>query len=76
MVNSVVLNDYLLIADPDSPVIDGVDALQEEVRRLLSDVPVQPFFLDDAPYHRWSGNVHCATNVRREGPSKAWFELE
>jgi len=76
MVNSVVLNGYLLIADPDGPVIDGIDLLQEEVRRLLSEVPVKPYFLDDTQYHKWSGNVHCATNVRREVPSKAWFELE
>jgi len=76
MVNSVVLNGCLLIADPDGPVIDGIDVLQEEVRRLLSEVPIQPFFLDDTQYHKWSGNVHCATNVRREAPSKAWFELK
>jgi hypothetical protein len=23
-------------------------------------------FLDDAPYHRRGGNLHCATNARRE----------
>lgn len=76
MVNSAVLNGYLLIADPDGPVIDGVDALQEEMRKLLTGVPITPFFLDDTPYHKWSGNVHCATNIQREGPSKPWFELE
>ncbi|MBN2246813.1 MAG: hypothetical protein JW755_13330 [Candidatus Aminicenantes bacterium] len=76
MVNSVVLNGYLLIADPDGPVINGVDVLQAEVRRLLSEVPLGPFFLDDTQYHKWSGNVHCATNVRREASSKVWFELE
>ena len=76
MVNSAVLNEYLLIADPDGPVIDGVDALQEEVRKLLSGVPIKPFFLDDTQYHKWSGNVHCATNIQREGPSRPWFEQE
>jgi protein-arginine deiminase len=74
MVNSAVLNDYLLIADPDGPLIDGVDLLQEEVKRLLSGVPVRPVFLDDTQYHKWSGNVHCATNIRREGLSEAWFK--
>jgi len=74
MVNSAVLNDYLLIADPDGPVINGVDLLQEEVKRLLSGVPVRPVFLDDTQYHKWSGNVHCATNIRREGLSGAWFK--
>lgn len=74
MVNSAVLNDCLLIADPDGPLIDGVDMLQEEVKRLLSGVPVRPVFLDDTQYHKWSGNVHCATNIRREGLSEAWFK--
>jgi len=74
MVNSAVLNDYLLIADPDGPLINGVDLLQEEVKRLLSGVPVRPVFLDDTQYHKWSGNVHCATNIRREGLSEAWFK--
>jgi len=76
MVNSAVLNDYLFIADPDGPLIDCVDLLQEEVKRLLSDVPVHLIFLDDTPYHKWSGNVHCATNIRREGHLKAWFKHE
>lgn len=76
MVNSAVLNDYLLIADPDGPIINGVDMLQEEVKRLLSGVPVHPVFLDDTQYHKWSGNVHCATNIRREGLSKAWFKTD
>lgn len=76
MVNSAVLNEYLLIADPDGPVIDGIDALQEEMRKLLSGVPIKPFFLDDTQYHKWSGNVHCATNIQREGPSRPWFEFE
>jgi len=76
MVNSAVLNGYLLIADPDGPMIGGVDVLQEEVKRLLSEVPVKPFFLNDTPYHKWSGNVHCATNIQREGPFQPWFELK
>jgi protein-arginine deiminase len=76
MVNSAVLNGYLLIADPDGPVVDGVDLLQEEVKRLLSGVPVHPVFLNDTQYHKWSGNVHCATNIRREGHSISWFNNE
>lgn len=76
MVNSAVLNGYLLIADPDGPEIDEIDALQEEMRKLLAGVPIKPFFLEDTQYHKWSGNVHCATNIQREAPSKSWFELE
>lgn len=74
MVNAAVLNDFLLIADPDGPVVNGVDLLQEEMRRLLSGVPLNPVFLDDTPYHKWSGNVHCATNTRRDGWPEAWFQ--
>jgi protein-arginine deiminase len=53
------------MSDPDGPKIDGADAWQAEVRRLLADAAVEVSFLDDRQYHKWSGNVHCATNAIR-----------
>jgi protein-arginine deiminase len=53
------------MSDPDGPRVDGADAWQAEVRRLLADAAVEVSFLDDRQYHKWSGNVHCATNAVR-----------
>jgi protein-arginine deiminase len=76
MVNSTVLNWHIFIVAPNGPVIDGKDQLEEEMRRLLSGLPLTPHFLDAQIYHRRGGEVHCATNVRREGFSTAWWEMK
>jgi protein-arginine deiminase len=75
MVNSAVLNGHIFIVAPDGPVIEGQDRLENEMRRLISGLPLIPHFLDAHIYHRWGGEVHCATNVRREGFSAAWWEI-
>jgi protein-arginine deiminase len=74
MVNSVVINGHFLLSDPHGPVVDGVDLLQEHVRGLLADLPLEIHFMDDRRYHRSSGNVHCATNVRRTPFARPWWE--
>lgn len=76
MVNSTVLNGHIFIVDPNGPVIDGQDQLEEEMRRLISGLPLTPHFLDAQIYHRRGGEVHCATNVRRDGFSTAWWEMK
>jgi protein-arginine deiminase len=76
MVNSTVLNRHIFIVAPNGPVIDGKDQLEEEMRRLLSGLPLTPHFLDAQIYHRRGGEVHCATNVRRDGFSTAWWEIK
>ena len=75
MVNSVVLNGHLLVSDPHGPEVDGKDLLQEYVRDLLADLPLEVHFLDDRLYHAWGGNTHCATNVRRDGGDEPWWIL-
>ncbi len=76
MVNSTVLNGHIFIVSPNGPVIDGKDQLEEEMRELLSGLPLIPHFLDARTYHQGGGEVHCATNVRREGFSTAWWEMK
>lgn len=76
MVNSTVLNSYLLTIDPNGPKINGQDLLQEEMKKLLSGLPLELHFLDARQYHQWSGEVHCGTNVRREGFDKPWWEMK
>jgi len=75
MVNSTVLNGHIFIVAPNGPVIDGKDQLEEEMRRLLSPLPLTPHFLDARIYHQWGGEVHCATNVRRAGFNSPWWEM-
>ncbi|NIM58318.1 MAG: hypothetical protein GTO16_05160 [Candidatus Aminicenantes bacterium] len=76
MVNSTILNGHILIVAPNGPVIDGKDQLEEEMRNLLSGLPLKPHFIDARQYHKWGGEVHCATNVRREGFRTPWWTLK
>ena len=76
MVNSVVLNGHIYIVAPNGPVIEGKDQLEEEMRRLLTGLPLEPYFLDARQYHKWGGEVHCGTNIRREGFSQSWWEMK
>lgn len=74
MVNSLILNGHVLAPDPNGPVLEGRDLLREHFRALLSGLPLEVHFLDDQHYHRWSGNVHCATNALRSGFEMPWWE--
>ncbi len=76
MVNSTVLNGHIFIVASNGPVIDGQDQLEEEMRRLISGLPLTPHFLNAQIYHQRGGEVHCATNVRRDGFSTAWWEMK
>ncbi|MEM1099749.1 MAG: protein-arginine deiminase family protein [Planctomycetota bacterium] len=68
VVNALVINGHVVMSDPDGPDLpnEGGDAFQQRVREILADLPVTVHFVDDQLYHRWSGNVHCATNAIRE----------
>ncbi len=56
---------HVAMADPNGPIIEGEDAFQAEVRDRLAGVHATLHFVDDRQYHKWSGNVHCATNAIR-----------
>jgi hypothetical protein len=61
-VNAVFLGGTVVCGSADMPA-----AVQEVCReRFLAAGAKDVVFIDDSPYHRRSGNVHCATNVRRE----------
>ena len=53
------------MSQPCGPVIDGVDLFQADIQQRLTGLNARLAFLDDQSYHRWSGNVHCATNAIR-----------
>jgi protein-arginine deiminase len=74
MVNSAYMNGHMLIADPRGPVFKGRDLMQDFVSRLLSKEGIVVHFVDDLAYHRWGGNVHCATNVTYQPYAIPWWK--
>jgi len=61
-VNAFFINGTVICGACDMPA-----AVREACReRFLAAGAKAVVFLDDAPYHRRGGNLHCATNVRRE----------
>jgi protein-arginine deiminase len=61
-VNAVYLNGTVVCGSADMP-----EAVRQKCReRFLAAGARDVVFIDDSPYHRRSGNVHCATNARRE----------
>jgi hypothetical protein len=58
----VYLNGTVVCGSADMP-----EAVRQKCReRFLAAGAREVVFIDDSAYHRRSGNVHCATNVRRE----------
>ncbi len=75
MVNSLLVNDTLFLPDPNGPVVEGEDQLEAHMIRLLSGLPQKKVFVDDRQYHKWCGNVHCATNTLRDPGEIKWWEV-
>jgi protein-arginine deiminase len=61
-VNALFVNGTVICGACDMP-----EAVRKVCReRFLTAGAKAVVFLDDAPYHRRGGNLHCATNARRE----------
>ena len=61
-VNAIFVNGTVISGACDMP-----GAVREVCHeRFLAAGAGAAVFLDDAPYHRRGGNLHCATNARRE----------
>ncbi|KFY90277.1 hypothetical protein V498_06070 [Pseudogymnoascus sp. VKM F-4517 (FW-2822)] len=72
-INGLVLNHGDILAPtPWGPVIDGVDILATTVQTIYRKLGFQVSFVDNwNSHHTWGGEVHCGTNVIREG--KRWW---
>jgi protein-arginine deiminase len=73
LVNLLVLGDRLLVPDPHGAIIDGSDRLQQVFLDLIEGTGLSVAFLNDAEYHEFKGNIHCATNVLRQGSEQAFW---
>jgi hypothetical protein len=76
-VNSAVVNRYLLVPEPRGPLVGGVDAFEQAIRKSLERCDVRVFFIDawDA-YHMAGGELHCGTNAFRRLRDPEWWNHE
>ncbi|EHK19756.1 uncharacterized protein TRIVIDRAFT_231266 [Trichoderma virens Gv29-8] len=73
-VNGVVLSDSQVLAPAQwGPIIDGKDILTAAVVEAYSKVNFTVIFIDDwYDHHELDGEVHCGTNVYRDGSAPWW----
>ncbi|NEP42501.1 MAG: protein-arginine deiminase, partial [Okeania sp. SIO2H7] len=74
LVNSVVINDELLVSNPRGPIINGGDYFQEQFRQLIGISGLKVHFLEDGYYQELRGNTRDATNTTRQGDEKPFWE--
>ncbi|POI25821.1 hypothetical protein CIB84_010429 [Bambusicola thoracicus] len=76
MVNMLVLGRHLGIPKPFGPLVDGQCCLEERVRALLQPLGLSCTFINDYfSYHKFAGEVHCGTNVRRKPFAFKWWRM-
>ncbi|KAM9577783.1 LOW QUALITY PROTEIN: protein-arginine deiminase type-2-like [Trichechus inunguis] len=76
MVNMIVLNKDLGIPKPFGPQVEDVCCLETHMRSLLEPLGLCCTFVDDiSTYHKFLGEVHCGTNVRRKLFSFKWWHM-
>ena len=76
LVNSLVVGDRLIAADPFGPVDNGVDVFRQALVRAVKPLGMQVDFVDNwYPYHQWLGEVHCGTNAVRTPPATPWWSV-
>uniref|UniRef100_F6SFR1 Protein-arginine deiminase type-2 n=1 Tax=Ornithorhynchus anatinus TaxID=9258 RepID=F6SFR1_ORNAN len=77
MVNMIVLQKDLGIPKPFGPMIEEQCCLEAHARALLEPLGLSCTFIDDIfSYHKYMGEVHCGTNVRREPFPFKWWHME
>ncbi|NUP09978.1 MAG: hypothetical protein HOW73_28350 [Polyangiaceae bacterium] len=85
-VNALVFGDYIVMAKPFGPQIDGDDIFEAHIREQLGTAMndlgkdgqgLEVYFTDDWDlYHRLDGEVHCGTNPDASAPfsNVNWWE--
>ena len=65
-VNSLVMNNHIVIPAQCGPVNGGVDMFDQAIRDALAPCHLTLHFVDIwEPYHMRSGEIHCGTNALR-----------
>lgn len=76
MVNMIVLDKDLGIPKPFGPQVEEECCLETHVRGLLEPLGLACTFIDDiSAYHKFLGEVHCGTNVRRKPFAFKWWHM-
>ncbi|XP_021055820.1 protein-arginine deiminase type-2 [Mus pahari] len=76
MVNMIVLDKDLGIPKPFGPQVEEECCLETHVRGLLEPLGLSCTFIDDiSAYHKFLGEVHCGTNVRRKPFPFKWWHM-
>ena len=66
--------DTFAAPDPHGPIIAGKDLFKSQLETALGGVGVQVKWVEDWDlYHRFSGEVHCGTNSRRDASTQTWW---
>ncbi|XP_038602399.1 protein-arginine deiminase type-2 [Tachyglossus aculeatus] len=77
MVNMIVLQKNLGVPKPFGPMIEEQCCLEAHARALLEPLGLFCTFIDDiSAYHKYMGEVHCGTNVRRQPFAFKWWHME
>jgi len=76
MVNALYVSDTRLAApDPHGPVIGGKDVFKAALEERLAAIGITVDWVEDwDAFHRFQGEVHCASNVTRRIPEARWWE--
>lgn len=76
MVNALYVSDARLAApDPHGPVIGGKDIFKAALADRLAAIGISVDWIEDwDAFHRFQGEVHCASNVTRRIPEARWWE--
>ena len=74
IVNLLVVNDVLFVADPEGPDVNGKDIWRQATLDAVDGLGLTTHFVDiyDS-YHTLVGGVHCGVNTEHEGSTAAWW---
>ena len=74
MQNLLVVDDLLLVPDPEGPDVDGTDVWRQGFLDAVEGLGLTTHFVDIYnSYHTLWGGIHCGTNVERAGSTTPWW---
>jgi protein-arginine deiminase len=76
MVNGILVSEKdFVVPNPHGPMVAGKDIFQQTMIDRLAPLGITVHFAEDwDEYHANLGEVHCASNTRRQIPDTKWWE--